>query len=293
MKRYLTIAVLAVLTACETVVDVDIPLAPPTVVMNALMNPDSVFTARLTLSKHVLESENGPRHIADGTLLVVDSDTQETIDRLIFASTGSRDGYRGTKKPWPGKRYSFIFDSQQFGWARATEAVPAPVDIQLVSIDSSGYTGQEREVAFEITFQDPPNERNYYALSIYLEWFYAPPNQDTVYQRGPGQLRINDASLGDDYYNSNQLLLADTFFDGKQHVLQVKSTSYLSPRSVLRAQLVLSHLSSSYYQYLVSSDLQQRTQGDPFAQPALVFTNIENGLGILGASSPSVLVVKE
>jgi hypothetical protein len=293
MKRYLSIALLVVLTACETVVDVDIPLTPPTIVMNALMNPDSVFTARIMQSKHVLESENGARYISDGTLLVVDSDTQEPIDRLIFASTGSRFGYRGTKKPWPGKRYSFVFDSQQFGSAQATETVPTPVTAHLVRIDSSGYTGQEREVTFEITFQDPPNEHNYYALSIYLEWFYAPPNQDTVYQRGLGQLRIKDASLGDDYYNSNQLLLADTFFDGKQHVLQVKSTSHLNPRSMLRAQLMLSHLSSSYYQYLVSSDLQQRTQGDPFAQPALVFTNIQNGLGILGASSTFVLAVKE
>lgn len=46
----------------------------------------------------------------------------------------------------------------------------------------------------------------------------------------------------------------------------------------------LRSISKDYYQYQKSYDLYVENDGNPFAEPTLVKTNIKNGLGILGAS---------
>ena len=44
-------------------------------------------------------------------------------------------------------------------------------------------------------------------------------------------------------------------------------------------------ISKDYYQYQKSYDLYEENDGNPFAEPTIVKTNIKNGLGILGTSS--------
>ena len=47
----------------------------------------------------------------------------------------------------------------------------------------------------------------------------------------------------------------------------------------------LQSTSKEYYQYMKSFDQYVENDGNPFAEPTLVKTNVKNGLGILGASS--------
>ena len=43
---------------------------------------------------------------------------------------------------------------------------------------------------------------------------------------------------------------------------------------------VLKNISKSYYDFQSTYGLQDWNDGDPFAQPVQVFSNIENGIGI-------------
>jgi len=47
----------------------------------------------------------------------------------------------------------------------------------------------------------------------------------------------------------------------------------------------LSSVSEDYYKYNVTLAKYEQTQGDPFAQPVQVYSNIENGFGIFGGYS--------
>lgn len=49
------------------------------------------------------------------------------------------------------------------------------------------------------------------------------------------------------------------------------------------------HMSRDYYLYQFSGQLQQWVEDDPFAQPAQVHNNIENGIGCLGSYHPSLV----
>lgn len=294
MKKYLLLLCIPAFTACETVVEVDIPLTEPTIVMNALMEPDSVFTATATLSKHILESEDITFLVENPTILVVDDESGETIDELIFAVQDRGPlHFRGTQRPVPGKRYSFQLQSPRNGWAAATETVPMSVEISSIEIDSSGLSSPDGRIRMDISFQDRPGERNFYSLSLHIESFYL-SNGDTIRYSYPSYLEPADPELEQDYYYGSELLVDDLFFDGKERTLRVKLPYYYQqPQFPVKMYFVLSHLSESYYKYLSTLYLQQSVSGDPFAQPVQVFSNIENGLGILGARSKSIYALKE
>ncbi|MBQ5424737.1 MAG: DUF4249 family protein, partial [Bacteroidales bacterium] len=51
-------------------------------------------------------------------------------------------------------------------------------------------------------------------------------------------------------------------------------------------------ISKDYYQYQKSFDLYVENDGNPFAEPTLVKTNVKNGLGILGTASEVTDTIK-
>jgi hypothetical protein len=54
----------------------------------------------------------------------------------------------------------------------------------------------------------------------------------------------------------------------------------------------LRHVSEEYYKYYSSVNLQLITQGDPFAQPTVIFSNIDGGFGIFAAFNESIAEVE-
>jgi hypothetical protein len=87
------------------------------------------------------------------------------------------------------------------------------------------------------------------------------------------------------------LLFDDRLFDGDEYVLSVSCQEARPtekfPEQVFLYKMSLRSLSSAYYNYRVTYNLQQETKGDPFAQPVQVFNNIQNGYGIFAAFSQS------
>lgn len=53
----------------------------------------------------------------------------------------------------------------------------------------------------------------------------------------------------------------------------------------------IKNVSEDYYLFKYSSLLQQWTDGDPFAQPAVVHNNVENGIGCVGSMNPGTVVI--
>ena len=58
-----------------------------------------------------------------------------------------------------------------------------------------------------------------------------------------------------------------------------------------RLYVILSTVSEGQYRYTRSVDLQYENDGNPFAEPVQVYTNVENGFGIMAGSSASQVVV--
>jgi hypothetical protein len=103
----------------------------------------------------------------------------------------------------------------------------------------------------------------------------------------------NDPNLdADDQQLLREFLLSDETFDGKQYSTTIGLSSFSYSDSTQHVFLVLKTVDENYYSYFKTLLQALFSQGNPFAEPAPVFNNIENGLGILGSYSSSIVQVK-
>lgn len=289
--------------ACETVVDIDVPIEERMLVVNGLNNPDSTWRVRVSLSRHILDDV--PFKIPDqASVSIIDAASGELVEQL----TKSPEDwfYEGNTKPVAGKEYSLRVITSKYGTAESTSVLPLPVSITKIEIDSiprqpaggGGPINWEDTFPVKIHFNDPAGVANYYMVSATARSYYlqgpSPQQLDTVWYDYPISVNANDPSLQTDYNFNGPIYFDDRLFDGDARVVTVGLQSYnFYYNNTAQVKIIFSSLSESYYNYATTSNLQHATSGDPFAQPVLVYSNIQNGLGIFGGYSQSVWVVKK
>ena len=295
MKKGFAILMFVVLAvACRTVVDFDIPLEKPWIVVNSLFSPDSVWQVQLTYSKNILDT-SPDNFIPVGNAVVTILDPNQQVIETITPSSDKFNFvlYKGKTKPLPGQSYTVQVAVKAEPILQAFSKVPTHVPITTVEIDSSGVVDNE-PIEMNINFKDPAGEKNYYTIKIIEDAFYI-ANKDTVWYTREIFFEIVDQSLSNDERGLEKLV-NDNLFNGKDYTFHVKlynrRYSFGSQIFQQHARVVLLSVSEEYYKYFTTKSLQDYTNGDPFAQPVQVFTNIENGLGIFAGYSTSVIELK-
>jgi hypothetical protein len=208
--------------------------------------------------------------------------------------------YKGNGIPKAGETYSVVaeINGEKF---QATSKVPLVVPITSVVIDSSKYLAGGGRVEMSIGFTDPKADKNFYCIRVVQKGY-------DIYQEGgdtirfvhelafePVDPRFHDKNEGiqngdNTYYFINELLFRDDFFEGKDYQFRFYP-GYLYGQNTESLQVVLLSISKEYYNYFLTKKVQDYGGQDPFSQPAQVFSNIENGVGIFaGFSSYSVEV---
>jgi Domain of unknown function (DUF4249) len=300
-KTICLIIMTVVLIACETVVDIDVPIEERILVVNALNNPDSTWRVRLSLSRHVLDDV--PYKVpADASVSIYDAGTNELIEQLTTSPNAFF--YSGVTKPVPGKPYLLRVMTAKYGNAESSMTLPEAVQIKNVEVDSiprmpggGGPISPDDSFPVKISFKDPTGVANYYKVSASARsWYLRMVDQvtDTIWYDYPIFLKVKDPSLQAEYNVNGPLFFDDSLFDGDERILTVGIQSYnFYYNNTTQIKVVLSSLSESFYRYATTTNLQHATNGDPFAQPVLVYNNIQHGLGIFGGFTQSVWVVKK
>ena len=286
MKPILFIPIFAfVMQACQTVVDVKIPLEERRLVVNALFNPDSVWSAQISLSRHVLD--DGPFSASYATITIIDPVNNSVVEQLQ-QQQNNFGIYKGSLKPVAEKEY-LIRATGPNGTVEARSMAPSSVPITKIEIDSTVILSNsfDLDVPVKIHFKDPGGTKNYYRIMFLVKSFHV-YQKDTIWYNQYVHPYIDNSSID----GENNQLISDTFFDGKDHVLSPKiNRYYFFSGQTVGLSAILHNLSESYYQYATTQSLQNYTQGDPFAQPVLVYNNIQNGFGIFAGYSQSVKVL--
>ncbi len=275
---------LLVFAACEMVVDVNIPIEKPKLVVNAFFNPDSVWTASLSWSRHILDRKPFIEEAGKAQVSILD----EKGVLVTTLKNKGRGNFVSDQKPEVGKQYTInvkVPDQELvFSTAKAIGAVP----ISNVTID----TLSEGELAINVTIKDPI-ETNYYQLHLtteeirkYQRWDTKEWVIDTLTMSYPLYQTTSDLTG-----ETSQAFISDTKFNGKEITIEV--TTYNPWRNqLLTASVVLTNASEAFYKYHNSRTLQSNTQGDPFAQPVQVYNNIVNGVGIFAGYADSYYIIK-
>lgn len=173
-----------------------------------------------------------------------------------------------------------------------------PRSVKFIEGYNFGGVGSFEDAnAIEIIIDDPANEINFYEVRVlttviakealifgtdtfYVETYY--PNNyfsdDPVVERG-----------------TSGLLIPDDSFNGKERVFYIVMTGdKVENVDVSKLRVEWNCISNDHFQYSKSLEKYQRSSGFGFfAEPVGIFSNVENGLGLVSFKSSRILTVSE
>jgi hypothetical protein len=276
------------LGGCRQVVELDIPLSAQQLVINSVFNPDSVFSGSVSYTRHVLESARPAP--ARCHVVIRELPGNRLIDSL---TARNNDGVRwkSSQRPEAGKTYRLRVIDDRGAEAGATVTMPLPVPITRLVIDTMASPQRmQSNVRISFSFQDPPGEANFYRIFILTEhlsiWRTSGQSDTTRFTNFVWFELTGAGLLTGAHQMFGALIMDDALFNGSEHTITLTLTHFGQHNQNTR--LFFQHITRDHYRYLHTRSIQERTTGDPFAQPAMVFSNITNGLGILAAVNQTV-----
>ena len=289
-------AALLLFIGCETIVDIELPERDNVLTMNALINGDNSIKVTLHASKGVLESGDIPI-VDNGAVRLIGTDgTNVSVNTVTFDGENYAPVYAFPIVPKPGVNYTLRASASGFAEVEAMTSIPN--ETEIVSVDTASVmTKGYREGQISITFQDEPSTTDAYEFKFYAlvytidttggQFTYIPVVQEVYAYFTSSNLFFGG---GD-----NELLLRDELFNGREHTQRI-NYDYQLPlllgdsavddsfnlQELVSTYLIteLRTLSEDYYLFQSTYTTYQFSSGDPFAQPAQVYNNVENGFGI-------------
>jgi hypothetical protein len=294
--KYIVLAVLAfAVFSCETTEKIDdFPLRPARLVANCYFAADSVWEVQVSQSLSVLDNANLKLVEDARVLLYRDSTFIDTI-RKDF------DGlYRSAVSlPVEKRKYSIQVTTPKFKTPLSASAVtPARVpisDVTLTIRDSSIYRerwpGEEEHIygdiegEFGVVIDDPGDTENYYELRIYQTSTYEYWEFDSLYTYVERYLMNfgTDDPVAEDYGSDNEylnsILFSDEIFNGQKYEVTLKFDDWINSNYKIYS-FELKSLTREGYLYRRTIEKYEQSSGDPFSEPVVIYSNIENGYGI-------------
>ncbi len=316
MKRgifMITVFVL-LLSACEKTLKFSGDITDPKITVCALANPDTTFMLYLyqslffldihtDYSQFYLDSDATVQLSVNGIdLYSTSSDTLESLDIFDYkpsvndelSLTVSCEGYETvTAQTTVLERPSFEIIDHYSLYSKSPEKTTT--DGYSVPID---YWGTDTVMNISCMVNDPGNVTNYYRLSI-----------KSIGSTKEGPLSADNWAIVKDIFSSDDILFVDnnvsvsingwpehfsnvfddSLFDGKEYTFTVESRQ----RSVAYSwvEIELQHISEDLYKYLKNVELAQCSTDDIFSEPVNIFSNVENGYGVLGSLSGTKYVL--
>lgn len=133
--------------------------------------------------------------------------------------------------------------------------IMSPVEIDTISF----YTDDPEKAAIQVKFQDNPDTKDYYRIIAV---------QDTITGEGKWDVVFNDDAIQTEQGGIGSGYI---FFQGSKVIVQ------------------LFHINKDYYDYVTSTKNAADSNGNPFAQPSKIMSNVNGGLGIITGFQPTEL----
>lgn len=268
------------LFSCEKKVNIKLPESERRTVLNALLHEDSIVYVRLTKLNHDLSTVFVEEEVNEVELFengaYKESLFRETRNGQVF--------YRGRLPVVKGSRYKVVATTPN-GRLEGEDAIPGRADVGGVKLlREPDIDGGER-VRLTFTLADKADEKNYYRIRLFTV--------DANHKVGWPIYFTADAKI----FNGGDLSFDETYsayfeddelFDGKEKTY----TLLLDGSFVESVILEVTSLTETSYKYLRSAYRATQNAGNPLAEPTSIFTNVSNGLGVVGGISTSRFFVE-
>ncbi|MET7253497.1 DUF4249 domain-containing protein [Dyadobacter jiangsuensis] len=309
MKPLSLVFILAVIVACETVVD-------------------NIPEARLpkTASKLVVHSFISPQNaqinvaVSESTPLFPNAGVKDNVIKTALVKIS--DGVNEITIPFDKASQLYSIDQSKFqivasktyslsvsdGERKVTAHCRIPGGIPVIksySLDTTAgglFTREDTALVLKMNWQDIPKDTNYYRVRALAEIEYSVPDPVTTEKRTRNDFDFswNEVS-GKSEWQSDKNLDGSLFSSptGKVFMptLAPVQTSDGTPKPffskcrLISVTMMVYNTDVNYFKYHRS--LQQRMDTEnPFTEPSVIYNNIEGGLGCFGAYNIGKLVYK-
>ena len=307
MKNFLYFFTFSLLFAsCDIVVDLDIPEHDRVLVVNSILTTDSMINASISHSVGAFDASsisyvnNATVEVYEDGVLLGEMDEQASLSSDSSGELDSTYVYNFNQNPVAGKIYSYEIVHPDYEAVRAETTVPAVVKLNVNDVTLLSEQDYEKHYRVRFSFNDAP-EDNFYRLRLryqneYYDGFdYFESNDasmiSSVGVQSDGATFYGDEALFDDeMFNGTEKEISIDFFDYNKFFLGEDPDDDFETEYTLE----LTSVSESYYTYIRSLRAHYDNQ-DQFifaGEPVQVFTNIENGLGVLGSMSLDTVLLE-
>ena len=276
MRPFTVVAILliGILAGCRKESRIAIPYDGDKIVLNSLIQPDSLVYIRVTQSKPVREYQNLQFPELKNANVTMYEDGK-TLPAPEWKVIGGKGYYVSQQPARAGSQYRVAVSYSGLTSVAATDSTPERPAIREGSAQKSA-----NRVRF--TLKDNINEKNYYRIRVYnadtVNGIITPLKRDTVRFRLDPSYNNNFADIiGNAYYS--EVLLSDERISGKD-VLFVLQTSKEVTASYMIVEV--SNLTTGAYKYLDDTYAQRLEDRLDFTlNPVDIYSNVENGYGII------------
>ncbi len=295
MKIYSLIIVAfftVVVSSCEKTVNVTIPYEGDKIVLNTFMRQDSFIYTQVTKSLKL--SQNNNFTTPAGTMVQLYKNGSFVENMTAFNIYGNVF-FKSSLPAAPNGIYTIKASATGLASVEGTDTLPSKANSTAISYKVVDLGNNDREDRIKIKINDPQGERNYYRVTIYTAdtntsatgpryIIYDFKNRFTADITGAN----SGGFLGGD--ESREVLFTDEQFNGKEVVINISSGDNVG-RNYRVIEVVA--LSKAAYRYIVSTNAQSNSSGDPFAEATIVYNNIINGFGIVAGTAAEIHILKK
>lgn len=316
VKGVILFLMLFLYNACESVLFIELDEAEKLIVVNGAISNNDTLSVQVSRTRHILDNapvaplENAEVRLYQGGALV---------QELVYSGNGTYEAEDFF--PLIGDSYTIEIDHPLYPSVSASCEIPEVVPIRqldtlslIIEHDNDDYYGySERYLQFDLSFDDPPGEDNYYLVSAEADrsrteyrdttvrmvdslWYNNQWNyflKDSTYtlfeiHRYRNFPNISSSDIVMEASTSHGALFSDQLNDGKSYSFRGQFFSHqLSSSDSTVLNIRLHSISESYYKYLKSRQNHYNTKENYLAVPVIVYSNVEDGAGFFGGYSTS------
>ena len=271
------------------------------VIIGFISPQDTVLAVKVNITRPVTEANYTKNYgVASDATVVLSSGNQS----VQLKYNGKYQYFQADPKKFPiraGETYRITAQTPAGLKASGVCTVPQPTKLQQVRLDSVEDSNHQKQYFVRYYWQDEPQTTNYYqTVGLFA---YAKPCPAC---KTDAKTKAEAQTVPVLFESAGQLnsLLSDQSRDGKrlesyrgllsQTTTTSTSSSKLSFASLYDKATVkatLLNVDEAYYNYHQALELQEKADGNPFAEPVLLPDTIEEGLGCFAAYNLSSLTV--
>ncbi len=308
MKRFLQnivcpLVALLTLSACETDVEFSGEQMESLPVLNTVITAGNPVNVYYTRSVFILDDRT-TTYITDGNVELYINDT--FVERLSLCQCELLPGeyayfYGSTVAPREGDKVMVRARCGEFAeWVSGTVTIPNAPAVGDVVLNYSGETEWDVTGKGYITLSDPAEENNYYWMCG-MSYYDTNPEHESNYISydfftytdvafsGGASTDVLGEILGD---SDSYIIFDDSLLNGKSnyHLNVEWSLPEMWADEYAYLEVYCQQIDENLYKYYRSIELSD--SASLFGEPVQVHSNVEGGLGLVGAQSSAVIYQK-